>query len=119
MALWLDMLLFGSGYGLGAPYWDQKFYWLCDGETQRARFYTWIGGYGAQLQSFSWRHPRAGTEIQIAGERLRIFSSHRRWIRVRCSWALVRLPPELDDSRLAIERFRNRLGESSYSTRLP
>ena len=119
MAIWLDMLIFGSGFGLGAPYWDQRFYWLCDGRAQRSRFYTWIGGYGAQLQSFAWRHPKAGTEIEIAGERLRIFSSHRRWIRVRCSWALVRLPHGLDEQRSAIDRFQKRLGDSFHSARYP
>jgi hypothetical protein len=114
---WLDMLLFGSGNGLGAPYWDQRFYWLCDGLTQKSRFYTWIGGYGAQLQSFAWTHPKAGTEIEIAGEKLRIFSSHRSWIRVRCSWALTRLPADVDDSQAAIKRFESRLGDSKYTTR--
>lgn len=117
--IWLDMMIFGNGLGLGAPYWDQQFYWLCDGLTQKSRFYTWIGGYGAQLQSFAWRHPRAGTEIVVAGERLRIFSSHRRWLRVRCSWALVHLPHDLDEKRSAIERFRSKLGDSRYRERKP
>ena len=117
--IWLDMMIFGSGLGLGAPYWDQRFYWLCDGLTQKSRFYTWIGGYGAQLQSFAWRHPRAGTEIEVAGERLRIFSSHRRWLRVRCSWALVRLPHDLDEQRSAIERFRSKLCDSRHCERRP
>lgn len=115
--MWLDFLCFGSGLGLGAPYWDQRFYWLCDGLRQRARFYTWIGGYGAHLQSFAWLHPKPGTEVEIAGERLRIFSSHRRWFRVRCSWALVRMPHGIDEQREAIERFRRRLGDSLYTER--
>lgn len=119
MAIWLDMLIFGNGCGLGAPYWDQRFYWLCDSLRQRATFYTWIGGYGAQLQSFAWRHPKAGTEIEICGERLRIFSSHRRWVRVSCSWALVRLPHDVDEQRAAIEKFQKRLGHSFYTRRNP
>lgn len=30
MIMWLDHFIFGNGNGVGAPFWDQKYYWLVD-----------------------------------------------------------------------------------------
>lgn len=79
----LDYILFGNGHGLGAPYFDQNFYWLS------GRFYTWIGGFGAQLQSIEWFSPPAGTRRSLIGMEFVIFQAHRRWLKVRCSWAAI------------------------------
>jgi hypothetical protein len=29
--------------------------------------YTWIGGFGAQLQGFQWRHPKPGEHTGAPG----------------------------------------------------
>jgi hypothetical protein len=49
----LDFLLFGNGHGLAAPYFPERFIWI------GGRFYTWIGGHGAQMVSREWRAPPA------------------------------------------------------------
>lgn len=83
MTLWIDFLLFGNGRGLAAPRHDQRFYWL------GGRLYTWIGGYGAQLQSIEWRCPRPGERRLIAGTEWSPFGVHRRWCKWRVSWVEV------------------------------
>jgi hypothetical protein len=85
IGLWLAFKLFGSGYGLGAPSSDQTFYWLA------GRFYTWFGGFGAQLQSFEFRCPKPGEERTIAGRHFRPFNVSRTWPMWRVSWATDRI----------------------------
>lgn len=82
--IWLDFKIFGNGWGLASPHFDDVFYWL-DG-----RFYHWLGGLGAQLESFEWTAPRPGTTRELVGEKFRVFQTRRRWLRVRCSWAVDR-----------------------------
>lgn len=84
MYLWLDFILFGNGRGLKSPYCDDKFYWL------RGNLYHWIGGFGAQLGSFEWFSPKAGTTRRLAGQEFTVFSVQRKFLRVRVSWALAR-----------------------------
>lgn len=61
MILWLDHLIFGNGYGLRSPYFDNRYYWLS------GQLYTWSGWLGAQLQSFQWFHPKPGEERRLGG----------------------------------------------------
>jgi len=84
MSLILDHLIFGNGRGLGSPYFDNVFYWI-DGHI-----YTWVGGFGAQLQSFQWTRPPAGTRRRLLGVDFVIFRTERIWFRVQCSWARAR-----------------------------
>ncbi|AEI71065.1 hypothetical protein [EBPR siphovirus 2] len=92
--LWLDHLIFGNGYGLGSPYFDNKFYWLVDTNFDRrhkyGRLYTLIGGHGAQLSSREWTHPKPGTRRRLLGREFQAFSSTRKGPRVDVSWAIVR-----------------------------
>lgn len=100
MILWLDHRTFGNGFGLKSPYFDDNFYWL-SGEL-----YTWTGWFGAQLQSFQWRHPKAGERRMLFGYKFYPFNSERRFMRlwsivlpiprVRVSWARVDLPEGTD-----------------------
>jgi hypothetical protein len=99
----LDFRIFGNGFGFGAPYHDQAFYWL-SGE-----FYTFIGGLGAQLSSVQWTHPKPGEVRKICGVEFRPFNSHRRWGRVMVSWA-TRLPHDLDEANAWIRQFKAHLG---------
>ena len=85
---WLDWKLFGNGRGMASPFCDDVFYWL------GGRFYRWVGGFGAQLQSIEWRTPKPGTRRYLIGEEFVVFSAARRWIRVEVSWALVKRPKE-------------------------
>ena len=86
MILWLDFKIFGSGCGLGAPFWSQPFYWLVDANTEKGTFYTWSGWFGSQLMSFQWRHPLPQEERVLAGKRFRPFMSNRRLGRVEVKW---------------------------------
>lgn len=86
----LDFWIFGSGKGFGAPVVDGTFYWLVDRRDrgEHGRFYTWIGGFGAQLFSFEWRCPRPGTQRYLNGRHYTVFSAERRWGRWRISWSV-------------------------------
>lgn len=96
----IDFWIFGSGRGLGAPTCDQTFYWL------NGRFYTWIGGFGAQLQSIEWRCPRPGDRRVLSGTVFRPFSADRKWGKWRVSWVVD--GPQL--SLEAIREMRKHLG---------
>ncbi|WP_316207434.1 hypothetical protein [Bradyrhizobium sp. SZCCHNR3118] len=117
--LWLDHKIFGNGHGMKSPYWDNRFYWLS------GKLYTWIGGFGAQLESRQWRHPKPG-EQRILGDRIfRPFNSHRQFLwlfrdslfpiptpicRVSVSWA-TNLPADLDERNFCLSEFQCRLGD--------
>jgi hypothetical protein len=59
MPMGLDRALFGNGRGLKSPFHDNVFYWLVDTKrNRRGQFYTWLGGFGAQLLSREWFTPR-------------------------------------------------------------
>lgn len=103
MTFWLDLRIFGNGFGLGAPYFDQRFYWLS------GRLYTWIGGHGAQLQSFQWTHPRPGETRKLAGREYHPFQSSRRGLRVRVSWATT-LPRAIGAANAELRAIRERIG---------
>jgi hypothetical protein len=98
--MWLDWKLFGNGYGVASPYFDDVFYWLNDTNAPRTKkglhgnWYHWIGGFGAQLQSFEWFMPKPGTRRRILGKEFVVFSAERRWLRVRVTW---RLPRDIRD----------------------
>ena len=92
--MWLDFKIFGSGYGLGQPFFDGPFYWLVDtsGKARsgkNGRFYHWIGGFGAQLSSFEWITPKPGTRRRLAGRDFIVFQARRQGLRVECSWACL------------------------------
>lgn len=100
MIIALDHLIFGNGYGLKAPYYDSVYYWL-DGE-----FYTFSYGLGAQLNSIQWTHPKPGERRTLAGRGFVVFQSRRRWLRVRVSWAMTRLPDDLDKANAEIRKLK-------------
>jgi len=106
----LDWWLFGNGHGTASPFFDDVFYWLHDCNYARdrkgyhSRWYRYIGGFGAQLDSFEWRRPPAGTRRRLFGYDFVIFSTSRRWLRVRCSWSAVGVD-SIDD----IRRLRDKL----------
>lgn len=79
--LTIDHLIFGSGRGMGSPFWDQRFYWLS------GDLYTFMHGFGAQLHSYQWRHPKPGERRKLAGRDFYPFQSRRRWLRVEVAWA--------------------------------
>jgi hypothetical protein len=123
MIVWLDHKIFGNGYGLGSPYWDSRFYWL-SGE-----FYTWAGWFGCQLQSFQWRHPRAGERRRLAGRTFEVYRSERMywWLgrryifgvplpigRVRVTWALAgddALSKDIDTANAQLRKLSADLGD--------
>lgn len=106
--IFLDRFIFGTGKGLGLPFWDQTLYWLVDAKTKRGTLYTLMGGFGAQLHSIQWTHPKAQEERILAGVPFRPFNSYRRWGRVRVAWAMKPEPTDYDTVR-ALE---SRLGRS-------
>ena len=117
--LWLDHKIFGNGNGLSSPYFDDRFYWLS------GRLYHWIGGFGAQLTSFEWRHPKPGEERTLCGRKFRPFNSHRKYLwlfrdtifpiptpisRVSVSWAYS-LPKDLDAANAELRELKSKLGD--------
>lgn len=91
----LDWMLFGNGFGMKSPFFDDTFFWLNDLNFPRNRkgrhgnFYRWSGGFGAQLHSIEWRMPKPGTRRYLFGHEFVVFSARRKFIRVECSWALA------------------------------
>lgn len=98
----LDFRIFGNGHGFGAPYFDQPFYWL------RGQFYTFMHGFGAQLHSVQWTHPKAGERRKICGVEFRPFSSRRKWGRVMVSWCTT-LPENIDEANDWLRQFEAHL----------
>lgn len=117
MIMWLDHKIFGNGYGLRSPYFDNKFYWLVDTkhgrDKGRGAFYTFMHGLGAQLQSFQWLHPNAGEERVLAGYRFRPLHSSRRWLRVDVAWSVQTLPDNIDEAHAYLREMKTKLGELS------
>lgn len=114
MIVWLDQKIFGNGYGIKSPHWDDVYYWL-SGEL-----YTWIGGFGAQLCSFQWAHPKPGEERILAGRRFKPYFSTRRWLwlfrgsvfqiplpmcRVQVSWE-IDMPDGIDNMNNEIHKLK-------------
>lgn len=112
----LDFLVFGSGMGIGAPFWDQRFYWLVDTmkgrKVGRGTFYTWSGWFGAQLQSFQWTHPNAGERRRLCDLEFKPFHSERRWFRVRVAWACTTVPAGIDEANAFLRALERKLGQS-------
>ncbi|MGV0879453.1 hypothetical protein V6767_20165 [Martelella sp. FLE1502] len=116
----LAMKFFGNGYGMGAPYHDQKFYWLVDTALGRetgyrhGRFYTFSGGLGAQLNSFEWRCPKPGTRRFLGGKEFAVFSASRGRYGLMwdVAWAMVSLPRDVDGANAAIRQFGESLGRA-------
>lgn len=110
----LDWMIFGNGHGMKSPFWDDVFYWLHDqtrgGTGEGGRFYSWIGGHGAQLASREWRMPPPGTRRRLAGREFVVFQASRRLLRVEVSWAMVRLPNDIDEANAAIRELKRDLG---------
>jgi hypothetical protein len=96
MILWLDHRIFGNGWGLKSPFWDNRFYWL------KGELYTFMGGFGAQLHSIQWRHPKAGERRRLIGREFVVLHSNRRWGRVIVAWAMVAMPRDIDAANAAI-----------------
>ncbi|NEU14697.1 hypothetical protein G3T14_21700 [Methylobacterium sp. BTF04] len=114
MGLTLDHLIFGNGHGMKSPYFDNRLYWLVDTLRQErdgrnGRLYTYMGGFGAQLRSFEWTHPRPGERRELNGREYIAFSSTRSWLRVDAAWALVRMPPGLDEANAEIRAIKAEL----------
>lgn len=103
--MWINFKLFGNGFGLKSPFFDDKFYWLS------GNFYNWIGGYGAQLSSIEWLCPKAGTRRNLIGREFVIFNATRGrfGIKWRISWAMVNMNKSLDDDRFKIDELKQDL----------
>lgn len=102
----LDWWIFGNGWGMKSPYCDDRFYWLVDTthgrENGKGAFYRAGFGYGAQLSSIQWTHPKPGETRKLCGRIFRPFASRRQWGRVEVSWAMTGLPSDIMEARAAI-----------------
>lgn len=109
-AIWLDHKLFGDGRGMMSPYHDNRFYWLVDTSEDRSKrrgdLYTFFPGFGAQLRSFQWRHPKPGETRRLIGLDFKPFTSLRHPLgRVEVSWA-THLRGDHDAQRAELDRIR-------------
>ena len=109
----LDWWIFGNGWGMRSPYFDDRFYWLVD--TSRGRehgkgaFYRAGFGYGAQLSSIQWTHPKPGESRVLCGRPFRPFHSARKWGRVEVSWAMQGMPKGIDEMNDALRHLKRDL----------
>lgn len=108
--LWLDHKIFGNGFGMKSPYHDNRFYWLVDtyGRERSGKngaLYTYSAGFGAQLRSFQWRHPKPGERRHLIGRDFKPFHSSRRWFRVEVAWA-TSLPKDIDAANAALRQLK-------------
>lgn len=114
----IDFRIFGNGYGLGAPFWAQTFYWLPytyeSGNKRYGDFYTFMHGFGAQLHSFQWTHPKPGECRIIKGRKFRPFSSTRRWLRVEVAWS-TNLPNDIDAANAELRQIKADLDNSAIT----
>jgi hypothetical protein len=108
MILSLDHLIFGNGRGIRSPFWDNRFYWL-SGEV-----YTYMAGFGAQLHSYQWTHPRAGETRHLCGRDFVPLHSSRRWFRVEVAWSWVGLPKDIDEANAELRQLEKELGSEHY-----
>lgn len=108
MIVWLDQKIFGNGFGLDSPYYDDRYLWL---GGKRGTLYTFSPGFGAQLYSFQWTHPKPGEQRELGGYRFRVFSTSRRWGRVHVAWSYVFLPDDIDAANAALRKMKLELGE--------
>lgn len=107
MIVWLDQKIFRSGFGLRSPYFDDRYYWLVDTRDRdrkgrNGELYTFSAGFGAQLSSFQWRHPKPGERRRLIGRDFVVFNSSRSWFRVHVSWAMTGMPRDIDSANTAI-----------------
>lgn len=100
----LDHWIFGNGHGMATPCCDGRFYWM-NGEL-----YTFMQGFGAQLHSYQWTHPRPQERRKLAGYEFRPFRSERRWGRVEVAWAVVNLPDGIDAANAFLREMETRIG---------
>jgi hypothetical protein len=115
MILALDHLIFGNGYGMASPFCDARYYWLVDTHHQKrsgrnGELYQYGAGFGAQLRSRQWTHPRAGERRRLAGREFVVFHSTRRWFRVEVAWSMVGLPRAIDEANAALRELERDLG---------
>ncbi len=113
MIIWLDHAIFGNGYGLGSPLFDSRFYWLVNSHNLKGELYTFSPGYGAQLTSVQWRHPRASERRFLCNREFKPFHSRRLWGRVIVSWALTQLPSNIDEANEELRALREKLGTAA------
>jgi hypothetical protein len=100
----IDFLIFGNGYGLGAPRCEQSFHWLKDTRTGKCAMYHEDGWFGAQLVSFQWFNPQVGERRRLLGREFVAVSARRRWLRVSISWS-QRLSEDTDQANKFLHKF--------------
>ena len=105
---WLIFLIFGNGWGLAMPHFDGALLWLRDKKTDGPGFwYHWIGGLGAQIESFELRRPPAGERRILNGREYTVFSTIRHGPVCRVSWALSSgLPKNLEEAHALIRQIK-------------
>ena len=103
MILKLDHLIFGNGFGLKSPFFDNVFY-LLSGDL-----YTFSYGLGAQLTSIQWTHPKPGERRTLAEREFVVAYSSRSWLRVRVEWTMVGMPNDLDGMHSKIQELQDYL----------
>lgn len=111
----LDHWLFGSGWGMKSPYCDDRYYWLVD-TSQKERsgrngqLYTFSAGFGAQLTSYQWTHPKPGERRRLCNYDFVAFNSHRCGPRVSVSWAATEMDRlDLNQQRRFLDNLRDDL----------
>lgn len=118
----LDFAIFGNGHGMAMPYFDGRLYWLVDTASRErsgrnGAFYTFMHGWGAQLHSYQWTHPRAGETRRLIGRDFTVLHSRRKFCRVEVAWSMRRLPSDVDEANAAIRQLSHDLNSTLMEPR--
>lgn len=111
MIVWLDHAIFGSGYGIKSPFWDDRYYWLA------GEFYLYSAGFGAQLTSFQWTHPKPQERRELSDYTFQPVHSRRRRGRVFVSWACTTLPVDLNHAHEYLAKMGRDLGSTVMTSK--
>lgn len=103
MILPLDHFIFGNGYGLKTPYFNDAYYWL-SGEL-----YKYNGWLGSQFSSFQWTHPKPHERRILLGREFKPGYSERRIGRVIVSWCMSDMSDDISEAQEQIRVLKSEL----------
>lgn len=115
MIIWLDHLIFGNGFGLISPSFDDAYFWIVNtwndelglsmgrSESRGELYKLTHAPNGLGLTSIQWSHPKCNERRELLGYRFKPFYSKRVYGRVLVDWEIC----NPNDSQKAFEKTIN------------